>query len=205
MKPSWCPKPNVGLIWDLTADVELEESDDESLHDLAMIHHLLFLNVKKQSEKTTKEPSEGNFSSDWMKTSECLAASCGLEGHVCETGHCLETLAEQHCQLTRLFERLSMSDRSEMELIADCHGVTEVNLVTALGFYTMTCSMESLEHLERAHEFQGRCEQKIESWRGISQDSWLEVPGGIQFATILQQQLSDAPADSGCQNAASVD
>ena len=40
-----------------------------------------------------------------------------------------------------------MSDKSEMELIADCHGVMEVNLMTALGFYSMTSSIESLERL----------------------------------------------------------
>ena len=45
-----------------------------------------------------------------------------------------------------------MSDNNEMELIADCHGVTEVNLTTALGFCSMTSSIESLERLERAHE-----------------------------------------------------
>ena len=28
-----------------------------------------------------------------------------------------------------------MSNRSEMELFVDCHGATEVNLVTSLGFY----------------------------------------------------------------------
>ena len=44
-----------------------------------------------------------------------------------------------------------MSDKSGMELIADCHGVTEVNLINALGFYSMTSSIESLECLERAH------------------------------------------------------
>ena len=38
-----------------------------------------------------------------------------------------------------------------MESIADCHGVTELNLITALGFYSMTSSIESLERLERAH------------------------------------------------------
>ena len=30
-----------------------------------------------------------------------------------------------------------MKARTETELIADCHGGTEVNLVTALGFYSM--------------------------------------------------------------------
>ena len=63
-----------------------------------------------------------------------------------------------------------------MELIADCHGVTEVNLITALGFCTMTSSIESLEPLERAHwlvtslrveVFSGalQIEQKIGGWR----------------------------------------
>ena len=69
-----------------------------------------------------------------------------------------------------------MSDKSGMELIADCHGVTEVNLITALGFCSMTSSIESLESLERAHElltslrvevFPGALptEQKIGGWR----------------------------------------
>ena len=60
-----------------------------------------------------------------------------------------------------------------MELIADCHGVTEVNLTTALGFCSMTSSIETLE---RAHElvtclsvevFPGalQTEQKIGGWR----------------------------------------
>ena len=45
-----------------------------------------------------------------------------------------------------------MSDKSVMELGAVCHGVTEVNLVTSLRFYSTTSSVESLECLERAHE-----------------------------------------------------
>ena len=69
-----------------------------------------------------------------------------------------------------------MSDKSGMELIADCHGVTETNLITALGFCSMTSSIESLERLERAHGlvtslsveiFPGalQTEQKIGGWR----------------------------------------
>ena len=38
-----------------------------------------------------------------------------------------------------------------MELIADCHEVTEVNLITDFGLCSMTSSIESLERLERAH------------------------------------------------------
>ena len=86
-----------------------------------------------------------------MKEGTCIASSC--EGHVCENGHCLKTLSEQHRQLARLYGRLSMSDKSEMELIADCHGVEEVNLMTALEFYSMVNLVESLKRLERAHEW----------------------------------------------------
>ena len=42
--------------------------------------------------------------------------------------------------------------KTETELIADCHGGTEVNLVTALGFYSMSGSLESLLNLEQKHE-----------------------------------------------------
>ena len=108
-----------------------------------------------------------------MKGGTCLASSCGMEGHVCGNGHCLNTLSEQHCQLSKLHERLSMSEKNDMELIADCHGVTEVILMTASGFCS---SIESLERLERAHElvkslsvevFPGALQtgQKIASWR----------------------------------------
>ena len=45
-----------------------------------------------------------------------------------------------------------MSDKNEMELIADCHGVTEVKLTTAFRFCSMISSIESLECLERAQE-----------------------------------------------------
>ena len=43
-------------------------------------------------------------------------------------------------------------ERTETELIADCHGGTEVNLVTALGFFSMFGSLESLLNLEQKHE-----------------------------------------------------
>ena len=45
-----------------------------------------------------------------------------------------------------------MKAKTETELIADCHGRTEVNLVTALGFYSMFGSLESLLNLEQKHE-----------------------------------------------------
>ena len=176
MRPSWCPHPSAGLTWDMTADVTLDLDDDASLHDLAMIHHLLALRITKQKSNSSTEPSEGNPSGDWLRQGTCLAHSSGMDGHVCNSGHCLITLSEQHRQMAQLYGRLIMSDKSGMELIADCHGVTEVNLITALGFYSMTSSIESLERLELAHGlvtslsfkvFPGalQTEQKIGGWR----------------------------------------
>ena len=169
MKPPWCPHPNAGLIWDMTADITLDLDNDASLHDLAM-------RVTKQKNNPSTEPSEGTASSDWLRQGTCLAHYSGMNGHVCNSEHCLITLSEQHSQLVQMYGRLSMSDKSGMELIADCHGVTEVNLITALGFCSMTSSIDSLERLERAHElvtslsvevFPGalQTEQKIGGWR----------------------------------------
>ena len=44
-----------------------------------------------------------------------------------------------------------MKAKTETELIADCHGGTEVNPVTALGFYSIFGSLESLWNLEQQH------------------------------------------------------
>ena len=160
----------------MTADITLDLDDDASLHDLAMIHHLLAMSVTKQKNNPSTEPSERNPSRDELRQGTCLAHSNGTDGHVCDSEHCLITLSGQHRQLAQLYGRLSMSDKSGMELIADCHGVKEVNLITALGFYSMTSSIESLERLERAHGlvrslsvevFRGalQTEQKIGGWR----------------------------------------
>ena len=167
MKPSWCPHSNAVLIWDMTAGFTLDLDDDASLHDLAMIHHLLAIRVTKQKYNPSTEPSEGSASSDWLRQGTCLAHNSGMDGHVCNSEHCLITLSEQHRQLAQLYGRLSMSDKSGMELIADCHGLTEVKLITALGFCSMTSSIESLERVERAHELvmSLQIDQKIGGWR----------------------------------------
>ena len=56
---------------------------------------------------------------------------------VCESPDCVKTLEKQHKQLTILFGNIVMKAKTETELIEGCHGGTEVNLVTALGFYSM--------------------------------------------------------------------
>ena len=59
-----------------------------------------------------------------------------------ETTQAVDDFVWEHCD----------EGKTEKELIADCHGGTEVNLVTALGFYSMFSSLESLLNLEQKHE-----------------------------------------------------
>ena len=75
MKPSWCPHPNDGLIWNVTEDVVLELDDYGSVHGLAVIHHLLALRIMKQNEEPPKELSKRISPSDWMKKGTCRASS----------------------------------------------------------------------------------------------------------------------------------
>ena len=49
----------------------------------------------------------------------------------------MKTLAKQHKQLTILFGNIVMKAKTETSSISDCHRGTEVNLVAALGFYSM--------------------------------------------------------------------
>ena len=147
----------------MAADITLDLDDVASLHDLAMIRHLLAMGLTKQKNNPSTGPSEGSASSDWLRQGTCLDHSSGTEGHVCNWERCLITLSEQHRKLAQLYGRLGMSDKSGMELIADFHGVTEVNLISALGFCSMTSSIESLERLERAHGLE--TSERAKDWR----------------------------------------
>ena len=89
---------------------------------------------------------------DWVKPGSCLAEICGLEGHICGGLDCVKTLEKQHKQLTILFCNIVMKTKTETELIPDCQGGTEVNLVTALSFYSIFGSLESLLNLKEKHE-----------------------------------------------------
>ena len=123
MRPSWCPGPNADSILRATQDVQRELNADCNLRDL---------NIIRNGEDRVELPGWGP--EDWVKPGSCLAEVCGLEGHVCGSLDCMKTLERQHKQLMILFGNVVMKARTETKLIADCHGGTEVNLVTALGF-----------------------------------------------------------------------
>ena len=151
MRLSWCPtSPNADSILLATQDVQRELNADCNLRDLNIIYNVMTTASRSNGEDKVELP--GWEPEDWVKPVSCLAEVCGLEGHVCGSLDCVKTLERQHKQLAILFGNVVMKARTETELIADCHGGTEVNLVTALGFYSMFGSLESLLNLEQKHE-----------------------------------------------------
>ena len=150
MRPSWCPSPNAESILRATQDVQRELNADCNLRDLNIIYNVMITASRSNGEEKVELPGWGP--EDWVKPGSCLAEVCGLEGHVCGGLDCVKTLERQHKQLTILFGNVVMKARTETKLIADCHGGTGVNLVTALGFYSMFSSLESQLNLEQKHE-----------------------------------------------------
>ena len=150
MRPSWCPSPKADSILRATQDVQRELNADCNLRDLKIIYNVMITASRSNGEDKVELPGWGP--EDWVKPGSCLAEVYGLEGHVCGGLDCVKTLERQHKQFTVLFGNVLMKARTETELIADCHGGTEVNLVTALGFYSMFSSLESLLNLEQRHE-----------------------------------------------------
>ena len=150
MRPSLCPSPNADSILFATQYVQKELNADCNLRDLYIKNKVMTTASKSNGEEKVELPGWGP--EEWVKPGSCLAEVCGLEGYVYGSLDCVKTLEKQHKQLTILFGNIVMKAKTETELIADCHGGTEVNLVTALGFYSMFGSLESLLNLEQKHE-----------------------------------------------------
>ena len=150
MKPTWCHSPNADSILLETRDVQRKLKSDCNLRDLNIIYNVMTTASKSNGEDKVELAGWGP--EDWFKPGSCLAEACGLKSHVCGGLDCVRTLDKQHKQLTALFGNIVMKAKTETELIADCHGGTEVNLVTALAFYSLFRSLESLLNQEQKHE-----------------------------------------------------
>ena len=140
MKPSWCSSPNADSILRATQDVQRELSSDSNLRQLNIIYNLMTTASKSNGEDKRELPGRGP--EDWFKPGSCLVKVCVLEDHICGGLGCVKTLAKEHKQLAILFWNIVLKAKTDTELIADCHGGTEENLVTALGFYSMLVSLE---------------------------------------------------------------
>ena len=132
MRPSYCPSPNADSILPATQDVQREIKADCNLRDLNIIYNVMTTASRSNEEDRVELPGWGP--EDWVKPGSCLAEVCGLEGQICGSLDCVKTLEKQHEHLKILFGNIVMKTKTETELIADFHGGTEVNLVTALGF-----------------------------------------------------------------------
>ena len=150
MKPSSFPSHNADSILRATQDVQRELNSNCNLRDLNIIYNVMTTASKSNGEDQVELPVWGP--ENWVKPGSCLAEVCGLEFHVCGGLDCVKTLEKQQKQLTILFGNIVMKAKTETEQIADCHGATEVILVTALGFYSIFGSLESLLNLEQKHE-----------------------------------------------------
>ena len=198
MKPSWCPSPNADSILHATLDVQRELNSDCNLRDLNIIYNLIMTASKSNGEDKVELPGWGP--EDWVNPSSCLADVCGLEVHICGGLDCLRTLEKQHKQLTILFGNIVMKAKTETELIANCHGETEVNLVTTLGFYSMFDFLKSLLNLEQKHEmvttisvevfpgvmqteqkYIGKCREAIEAEMIIRHSEIYRRPSGAHY------------------------
>ena len=165
MKPSWWSSPNADSILQATQDVQRELNADCNLRDLNFVYNVMTTASKSNGEVKVELPGWG--AEDWVKPGSCLAEVCGLEGHICGSLDCVKTLEKQHKQMTILFGNIVMNAKTETELIADYHGGTEVNVVSALGFYTMFGSLESILILEQKHEMITAI--KVEVFPGVLQ------------------------------------
>ena len=65
-----------------------------------------------------------------------------MREHSCETTQATNDIVREHLN----------ESKNGNGIDSDCHGGTEVNLVNALGFYSMVGSLESLLNLEQKHE-----------------------------------------------------
>ena len=130
--------------------MQRELTSDCNLRDMNIIYNLMTTASKNNRENNVEFPGWGP--EDWVKPGSYLGIVCGLEVHICGGFDCTKTLANQHKQLTILLGNIVLKAKTETELIADSHGGTEVNLVTALGYYSMFGSLESLLNLKQKHE-----------------------------------------------------
>ena len=69
--------------------------------------------------------------------------------------------------LATWFEDITEKEKSEVQIMAECYTSTIVNVATALGFFSIMCSLQSLEMLESDHHLVTAL--SVESWPGVSQ------------------------------------
>ena len=87
-----------------------------------------------------------------------------------------------------------MKAKTETELIADCYGGTEVNLETALGFYSMFGSLESLLNLEQKYEMVTAI--SVEVFSGVLQTEQKHIG---KWREAIEAEMNIRDSDTYCR------
>ena len=99
-----------------------------------------------------------------MEPGICLDLACGGGEHSCDGRSCVRIKSFQRGDLATWFGDITEKEKREVQILAKCYASTTVNVATALGFFSMMCSLQSLEMLESEHHLVTAL--SVESWPG---------------------------------------
>ena len=159
LRHSWCPQLHANLIEEVTERVRLTPAKDEDLGTLDVIHKLILPESKEWGEATSKLGSVKK-----LEPGSCLDLTCGGGGHTCDGRSCFRIQSFQREDLVAWFVDITEREKSEVQIMAECYTNTTVNIVTALGFFSRICSLQSLDMLESEHHLVTAL--SVESWLG---------------------------------------
>ena len=162
LRPCWCPHPHASLIEEVTERVRLAPTKDEDLAKLSIVHKLILPQVRESGEATSKLGSAKK-----LEPGSCLGLKCGSGAHTCDGRSCVRIQSFQKEYLDTWFENITESEKSEVQIVAECYANTTVNISTALGFFSLMCSLQSLGRLESEHHLVTAL--SVESWPGVLQ------------------------------------
>ena len=171
LRPSWCPHPHASLIEKVTERVRLSPMKDEDLGTLNVVRKLI-LPHSKESEETV---SKLDKSAKKMEPGSCLDLMCGSREHSCDGRSCVRIQPFQKEVLAIWFGDITVKEKSEVHVVAECYTNTTVNIATALGFFSWMCSLQSLEMLESEHHLVTAL--SVESWPGALQITQKHIRG----------------------------
>ena len=163
LRHSWSPHPHASLIEEIVKRVRLSPAKDEDLGNLHVVHKLILPQRKESEETTSKQEKLGKK----MEPCSCLDLVCGGGEHSCDGQSCVRIQPFQKEDLATWFSDITEKEKSEVQIVDECHTSTTVNIMTALGFFSRICSLQSLEMLESEHQLVTA--SSVESWPGVLQ------------------------------------
>ena len=168
LRPFWCPHPHASLIEEVTERMRLAPTKDEDLATLSIVHKLP--QMKESGEATSKLGSVKK-----MEPESCLDLTCGSGEHICDGRSSVRIQSFKKEDLITWFGDITEREKSEVQIVAECYANTNVNIATALGFFSRMCSLQSLEMLESEHHLLTAL--SVESWPGVLQVSQKHIRG----------------------------